>query len=277
MKRFFANIRYLLLFLLLCFGLVRFPARADASEDVFQYLPEAGSCPKYAQKVYDRNSAIEKAIQENWSPLGFCSDYVSLCLRSGGLEIKVPGCTSLDRALRAIPGITVYHKTIDSASSILMEELADNLNPGDVAIYRCANCAKRGIYSYVHTLLYMGTDEKGRMIGYSHNPWESTRKAYWYQKDCYDCHAILHDIYFYHFPELHEGWAIQNGKLMYLNSECQPVTGETIIGGEVYAFRSDGSPVAGWQREHGIARFFSPAGKLLKEEENDIRFHFEVF
>lgn len=135
--------------------------------------------------------------------LGNCAYYVSKCLRAGGIRyLYEEGCTQLNQILVNRSDVVRFHQKLDDSGYVTVEDsIKAVLAPGDVVTYFCWYCDITQNGPYLHTLIYMGTDKDGKMLAYSHNPWQNPDSAFVYQTTCYEkgCHAQLEDIFFYHF------------------------------------------------------------------------------
>ncbi len=215
-----------------------------------------------APLAYDPEAAIQCAAIHRWDEWDNCAEYVALCLRAGGLDVTVPGCTSLHERLCQFPEIEVYRMALTNSTYLKSGKLADVLSTGDIGIYLCDFCNKYYGEPYIHTFLYTGTDEEGYIRGYSHGPQEGPNARYWYNRNCYECHQILRTIYFYHFPAPGESDSHLDASRIYFDSRGVPLSGLMDRNGVAYYLRKDGTPQPGWNRIPEALCCSNPDGRI---------------
>lgn len=119
---------------------------------------------------YNANKALDFAADHvytnsNW----LCAEYVSRCVRAGGIDINVEkGVGNLYRALDKLDGVTRYTLKVDSSGKILPEDNVNKLASGDVIIMYCNNCLKIDGKPYVHAVLIGDLSKNGIRV-YAHN------------------------------------------------------------------------------------------------------------
>lgn len=175
---------------------------------LFTAFSTAAGSPEISD--YDREAAVAKAEENQNEPKENCSQYASRCLRAGGVRVYGPGATQLAQALRYRNDVLIFHRNLQTQEELKIDhKLSKILRPGDIGIYWCWNCNKTIGAPYLHVFFYMGTDENGYVRAYSHNPWETPDAPYRYMITCYDCPAVLNDIFYFHF--LQSLWVSKDG------------------------------------------------------------------
>lgn len=104
--------------------------------------------------------------KEHWNDnVGLCAEFVSRCVRAGGLDIKViTTVTNLRPALKNASGLEFVDLKTDSKGYVTKALNGDNIAPGDVVIQYCYdhNIAP-------HVLLFAGYNSSGQACYYAHN------------------------------------------------------------------------------------------------------------
>lgn len=223
-----------------------------------------GACPKPEKGLsYDPEAALDFAKDYVfWSSWGNCAEYASRCLEAGGMsDIFSLGCTTFFGKLSQFPELTTYALEFDRHFNIPMGELESVLTPGDIGIYVCSNCQKYIGEPYVHTFVYYGTDPDGYLLAYSHNPCLDPRNAYWYDKTCYGCGAVLHNIIFFHFPKP-QGWVKPRDGWVFFDETGQRADGILKIDEKYHLFDGNGHPLSGWNLCEGGYAFCEADGEI---------------
>ncbi len=146
----------------------------------------------------DRDRAMEYA-EKNWNkgfPTILCAEFTSRCLKFGGIEnVYYTSSTQMFMRLKDSNAGIMKKVYINADHTATPPPYA---KPGDVIFIYCP-----GEGLMIHTMIYAGVDEKGRIKAYSHNPWVSNEKAYVFEYGCYSCGTKLTYIEFFHFYDSH--------------------------------------------------------------------------
>ena len=104
--------------------------------------------------------------KEHWNDnVGLCAEFVSRCVRAGGLDIKVIATvTNLRPALKNASGLDFVDLKTDSKGYVTKALNGDNIAPGDVVIQYCFDHSIAP-----HILLFAGYNSSGQACYYAHN------------------------------------------------------------------------------------------------------------
>lgn len=145
---------------------------------------------------YNSSSAISFA-EKNWnSGKGLCAEFVSDCLKAGGINIMEPGVRNLYNALNGKYGTSYVLKT--DGPYIFFEDNIGKLSPGDPVFYYCNSCK-----TFQHAIL-CGTGDGDFMTDYAHNNPHHNETTYisW---PCSDCGRINWTMYSIHIGSSNNG------------------------------------------------------------------------
>lgn len=138
----------------------------------------------------DRAKAAEYA-REHWNDnVGLCAQFASTCLNAGGANVYSTSSTALAlKLMHTNAGFGQFISVNDNRTVNLPEYAA----PGDIVQYFCPYDAM------IHSIVYVGKDEDGQMLGCSHNPAVSDESAYKVWNHCPDCGTPISEVFFFHF------------------------------------------------------------------------------
>lgn len=140
---------------------------------------------------YDPDKAVEFA-KAHWNDgLDVCAPFISRCLEAGGLSIGSDSSTALCfKLLNSRFGFGQF-LPMNADGTVTLPEYAA---PGDVVqLY----CSYEGLM--IHSMIFVGNDELGRMKVCCHNPKNSGTYAFRYYKECNSCLTPLKEIFYFHF------------------------------------------------------------------------------
>lgn len=146
-------------------------------------------------KNYDPDAAVKYGLEHWDDDRDLCAEFVSRCLRVGGIISYTESSTALTfQLLHSRLGFGQF-LTYDKSDNTIT--LPDYARPGDVVqVY----CTYEGCM--IHTMLMVGTDEYGRMRAVSHNLDNNGQSAYVVDEKsspCMYCGSDTVEIFFYHF------------------------------------------------------------------------------
>ena len=125
----------------------------------------AGQGTAKANCAYNAEAAIAYA-KAHWNDgVGQCAEFVSKCLRAGGLDIPViRDCATLYKTIASVTGVTATEVKLNGNGNATLALNPDTLAPGDVIMSWCYNHQ-----SVPHFMLVGGFDSKGQAGFYAHN------------------------------------------------------------------------------------------------------------
>ena len=125
----------------------------------------AGYGTAKAACVYNAEAALQYA-RAHWNDgVGQCAEFVSKCLRAGGLDIPViRDCATLYKTIASVTGVTATEVKLNGNGNATLALNPDTLAPGDVIMSWCYNHQ-----SVPHFMLVGGFDSKGQAGFYAHN------------------------------------------------------------------------------------------------------------
>ncbi len=146
---------------------------------------------------YNASAALTYAA-EHWNDgVGLCADFVSACLRAGGISVSQAIVGNLLSALES-GGYGTKYELRKNGSYFKMSENSDILSPGDPIFYRCHGCEANGNAPYRHVVL-CGGSSNDYITYYAHNSAHgntSTDKLCTYK--CSNCGKTNWTFYSYH-------------------------------------------------------------------------------
>lgn len=150
---------------------------------------------------YNRAAALAYA-KAHWNDgKGLCAEFVSDCLRAGGISNAwAVGCTTLDKKLCKLQGVTKTKLNVESDGSIKVSKNKDaNITAGDILILYCPGCLSVDGLPYTHTVLV--SEAKDIVKVYAHNNAVGNQPYYGFNCCGYYGHGTRSDIvaYLYHF------------------------------------------------------------------------------
>lgn len=154
-----------------------------------------------AAPVYDPARALEYA-RNHWNDgKGWCAEFVSDCLKAGGLSSWHPHCRYLYNQLTSEAvnsGIATLHYLQFSNHKIKVADNAGKVAPGDVLFWLCGHCGPNNTVGYEHTALV--SDVSGGYVRvYAHNSAKNNEEAY--VGNCYECGRLYAHIVVFHFDQ----------------------------------------------------------------------------
>ncbi len=125
----------------------------------------AGVSTANAACVYNAEAALAYA-RAHWNDgVGQCAEFVSKCLRAGGLDIPViRDCATLYKTIASVTGVTATEVKLNANGNATLALNLNTLAPGDVIMSWCYNHQ-----SVPHFMLIGGFDSKGQAGFYAHN------------------------------------------------------------------------------------------------------------
>ena len=138
----------------------------------------------------DREKITEYA-KAHWNDnVGMCAQFASTCLNAGGANVYSTSSTALAlKLMHTNAGFGQFVSVNDNHTVSLPEYAA----PGDIVQYFCPYDAMP------HTIIYIGNDEDGQMLGCSHNPAVNDESAYKVWEYCHSCGTPIREVFFFHF------------------------------------------------------------------------------
>ena len=148
-----------------------------------------------ARSGYDAAAALRYA-EAHWNDgVGLCAQFVSECIKAGGVNIYNLSCTALRGQLISSNLITEHTVSL-SGGYLSKSALSGELEPGDIVMYYCS--AETDGKPYVHAVLCNGFDSNGRMKAYAHNSAKNGKTAMIYSK-CGYCGNAIKTAHVFHF------------------------------------------------------------------------------
>ena len=143
--------------------------------------------------TYDRAKALEYA-EKNWSFGGaLCAEFITLCLKAGGLDIYETSSTVLVTRLLMSGMGTMEFLEFNEDRTATVPEYA---KPGDLCF---TFCPYEGMM--LHSMIYAGHKEDNKFRMFCHNPWRGDSQTYVFDEACYDCGTKLEYLIFFHFND----------------------------------------------------------------------------
>lgn len=151
---------------------------------------------------YNPQAALDYAAAHWNDGKGLCAEFVSDCIKAGGLSSWSTSGTALHNQLVKSGVGKEYTIKLNSDKSISMSSYSGKISPGDPVFFYCDNCVNIDKRPYIHTVLCNGADSNGYMKAYSHNNANNGTKKYKYSSTCYQCHAVLTKAVVYHITDV---------------------------------------------------------------------------
>lgn len=145
---------------------------------------------------YDADGAV-KFGKEHWNDgIGLCAEFISRCLTGGGniTEYTTSSTAITLMLLHSGLGFGQFLPYNQDDHTITLPEYA---RPGDIVQL---HCTYEGVM--MHSTLFVGTDDKGRMRAVAHNLRNNGEKAFivdYLNDPCWHCESKTTEVFFYHF------------------------------------------------------------------------------
>lgn len=159
--------------------------------------------------TYNPSAALDYA-RNHWNDgVGQCAEFVSNCIKAGGISAWSAGCNSLASQLGNL-GVTKTQLIVNNDGTIfLSNNKSTNITPGDVIIYYCNNCLIIDGCPYFHAILVSEkTTSAGYVCAYAHNSAHDGKSKYnlsscWYCEHDYNTTSTIANgkviAYLFHF------------------------------------------------------------------------------
>ena len=214
---------------------------------------------------------IELGLPRDKCEFGWqCAEFLSNCIGKGGMKEYDDHATALHNKLAQNSQIQEVTIKLDNGYIMLENVPAGyEIAAGDPILLYCPN--EKDGKPFVHSLFFMGWDEKGYAKIYCHNNRNAGGVNRW--PACYACHGRLTEAHCMHikgndpakngtYPA--NTWMTVAGETFYIGSNGVRETGWTRIDGAWYYLDRRGVPVKDWQRIDGRwYRFSSDNGVML--------------
>ncbi len=145
---------------------------------------------------YDRTAALNYAAAHWNDGKGKCAEFVSDCLKAGG----VPAYDTIVYYLWSeLQGMGTAYKLTTSGSSIYASDNAGKVQPGDPLFYVCKTCGglSGARDSFAHVVICSRTDSNGKLNAYGHNgAWNNQEWLAGYKNDGHSGHTF--EVYSFH-------------------------------------------------------------------------------
>lgn len=144
---------------------------------------------------YDAAAALRYA-EAHWNDgVGKCAQFVSECIKAGGINVYNASCTAL-RSKLINSNLVTEHTASLSSGYLYKSALSGELEPGDIIMYYCS--AETDGKPYVHVVLCNGFDGNGRMKAYAHSSPKDGRSGMRYAQ-CGYCSNSIKTAHILHF------------------------------------------------------------------------------
>lgn len=143
---------------------------------------------------YDSDAALEYA-EKNWdSGVGLCADFVSKCLKAGGVDVsQTRVCTLYDELLNNDCGKLYKLKlTSGKRGAVKVSENAGKVEAGDPIFYYCNSCG-----NFEHVVICNGVNQNGYIQDYAHNNAHNGKKQTYTYSHCGTENWTLYSIRMY--------------------------------------------------------------------------------
>ena len=159
--------------------------------------------PASAASSYNPEAALSYANQHWDDGVGLCAEFVSNCLKQGGLSSWSRECTDLYNQLvrEVVDGqqIASVQHLATSGNRILGSENLGKVSPGDVIFWRCISCPKDDVGGDIqHTAIINNIDDSGVRITQHNNARNNVIAT---TNNCYCCGRRYSDIIAIHFEK----------------------------------------------------------------------------
>ncbi len=153
---------------------------------VMWYAPQ-----KTPTEVYNIEDSIAWA-RANWNVgIMLCAPFIAKCMEAGGLSANSTSSTGLCLQLLSSGLGFGEFLPINEDQTVTLPDYA---RPGDVVQ---TFCPYEGLM--LHSLLYVGDDEKGHMRVICRNMRNNGEYAFITDEECYDCYTDLKEVFLFHF------------------------------------------------------------------------------
>ncbi len=139
---------------------------------------------------YNATNALEYAASHWNDGKGLCAEFVSNCIKAGGLDAWSVGCTTLVGQLKDRGYATEYKLTLAGNGLVKYSDNSSILSPGDLVFAYCSS--ETDGKPYVHTYIYYGNDSSGYIKGYAHN--NASNGTINHSWSCSYCGATIKDM-----------------------------------------------------------------------------------
>ena len=150
---------------------------------------------------YNRAAALAYAKTHWDNGKGLCAEYCSNVIKAGGVSgAWAVGCTTLDRQLTKLKGVTKTKLNVESNGCIKVSKNKDaNITAGDLIILYCPGCLSVDGLPYTHVVCV--SEAKDIVKVYAHNNAVNNQAYYGFNCCGYYGHGTRSDIiaYLYHF------------------------------------------------------------------------------
>lgn len=129
-----------------------------------------------AAPAYDVDATIKYA-QANWnSGVGLCAEFVSECLKAGGVDVFEPKVINLYNTLvsKGYGSSRVLTLTSGKTGTIRMADNEGKVEKGDPIFYYCNGCKE-----FAHVVLCNGANSNGYLQDFAHNNAHDGTKQCW--------------------------------------------------------------------------------------------------
>ena len=152
---------------------------------------------------YNAGAALSYA-KNHWNDgKGLCAEFVSDCLKAGGLSSWSTRCSALYRALykEAVDGgiAKAYTLETNGRNYIRASSNSGKISNGDILFWYCSKCVSYDGNPYCHVAIVGGTDKDGDITVYQHNGAQNNTAAY--VGNCYIHNVRYAEMRLIHFVE----------------------------------------------------------------------------
>lgn len=159
----------------------------------FSVIPMTDMGIEASAANYDASAALAYAAAHWNDGVGLCAEFVSNCLKAGGLKSWSNGCTRLMNQMVA-NGEGSRLKLNTSGNYISASNNNGKFSLGDPVFWRCDSCG-----DYMHVGLISGIDSSGYITHYAHNSAQNNKRIW--VGNCYNCGRAYSGMYVMHFAD----------------------------------------------------------------------------
>ena len=146
--------------------------------------------------AYNKDLSLLYAQEHFDDGKGLCAEFVTDCLRAGGMEISANECDALVKELTEKYGLPIYPLAVNQDGRISLSKNADRLAVGDIIAQECHECK-----TFFHVVL-VGGEHKDFITYYAHNAAHgNTEKDVFYNVPNYGHKGHTSVAYSIHFGE----------------------------------------------------------------------------
>lgn len=146
--------------------------------------------------AYNKDLSLKYASEHFDDGKGLCAEFVTDCLRAGGVDIDANECDSLVKILTEKHGLPLFPLAVEENGKISLSKNCDRLAIGDIIAQECHECQ-----SFFHVVL-VGGDHKDYITYYAHNAAHgNTEKDIFYNVPNYGHKGHTSIAYSIHFGE----------------------------------------------------------------------------